>query len=115
MSRASAGIREGLSRACERFADTAEAVAHKVDAPSGVKDDLSAMKDTARDKAGQVARHLHEGADAIQDKAEEVTRRAARLKDRAWGRIPAPVTGRVTHLVRTVRQRPVPAAAMGFT
>lgn len=113
--RASAGIRKGLSHTREQLTDTVERLAHKVDAPSGVRDKLSAAKDMTQTKIGEVARHLHKGKETVQDNANEVTRQAKNLKNQAWAQVPPPVAGHINHLTRAVRQRPASAAAIVLT
>jgi gas vesicle protein len=106
---------EGLSQTREHLADTVVALAHKVDVRSGVTDKWHATKDTVQDKLGQVTRHLQEGKEAVQAKAEEVTRQAKSLPNQVPAQIAAPVAGRVNHLTQALRQRPAPVAAMVFT
>jgi len=76
-----------------------EALAHKLD--SAVKDAWSATKDTVQDKIGQVTRHLQDGKQTVQDRVQEA-------------QVPEPVAGRIDQLTQAVRQRPVPAAAIGL-
>jgi hypothetical protein len=89
-----------------------QALAHKLD--SAVKDAWSATKDTVQDKIGQVTRHLEDGKQTVQNSAQEVTRQAKSLTGRAQAQVGEPVAGRIDQLTQAVRQRPVPAAAIGL-
>jgi gas vesicle protein len=72
MSTSSVGIREGVAHTREQLADTVETLGHKVDVPAGVMDRWAdSTKDTVHAKIGQVARHLHDGKETVQDKADE--------------------------------------------
>ncbi|MBV9058587.1 MAG: hypothetical protein JOZ09_05445 [Pseudonocardiales bacterium] len=65
-------------------------------------------------KIGQVAQHLHNGKETVQDKADEVRKQATSLTNQAREQVPAPVRGRVDQVAQSVRQRPAPAAAVVF-
>jgi hypothetical protein len=114
MSTSSVGIREGLAHTREQLADTVETLGHKVDVPSGVINRWHATQETVRAKIGQVARHLQDGKETVQDKGEEVRRQAKGLTNQARAQVPAPVVGRVNQVAQSVRRRPAPAAAMVF-
>jgi gas vesicle protein len=116
MSTSSVGIRDGIAHTREQLADTAETLGHKVEVPAGVMDKWHATKDTVQAKIGQVAQHLHNGKETVQDKADEVTQQATSLINQARAQVPAPVRGRVHQVAQSVRQRPAgnTAAAVVF-
>jgi gas vesicle protein len=114
MSTSSVGIRDGIAPTREQLADTAETLGHKVEVPAGVMDKWHATKDTVQAKIGQVAQHLHNGKETVQDTADEVTQQAKSLTNQAREKVPAPVRGRVNKVAQSVRQRPAPAAAVVF-
>jgi hypothetical protein len=82
------------------------------DLSTGVKDKARDAKETAQAKIQDVKEHLHNGAEALQDKADETAQQAKDLADQAVAKLPAPVVGRVTQLMTAVRQRPVPVVAV---
>lgn len=91
---------EAISHTREQLTDTVEALVHKLDMSSGLRDKLSATKDMVQTKLGQVTRHLHKGERTVQDNAHEVTRQAR---------------SRISHLSGAMRQRPTSAAAVVLT
>ncbi len=82
MSTSSIGIREGVAHTREQLADTAETLGHQVEVPAGVMDKWHATKDTVQAKIGQVAQHLHNGKQTMQDKADEVKQQAKSVTNR---------------------------------
>ncbi|HEX5349790.1 MAG TPA: hypothetical protein VFW64_22285 [Pseudonocardiaceae bacterium] len=79
------------------------------DLPTAVKDKMRDAKETAQAKIEDIKQHLHDGTEAVQDKAGETTQQAKHLADQAAAKLPAPVVGRLAQVLAAVRQRPVPA------
>jgi hypothetical protein len=77
--------------------------------PTGMKDKVRDAKETAQAKIQDVKQHLHNGSEAVQDKAAETTQQAKDLADQAAAKLPAPVVGRLNQVMAAVRRRPVPA------
>lgn len=109
--KASAEIRRGSADTRDRLADPREALALKVDPLARVEDMVHATKETLQAKVDEVKQHLQNSSETLRDKADEATSRAKGLTDQAVAKFP-PVSGRIEQLTQTVRQRPVPAAAV---
>ena len=107
-------LHQDIERTREQLGDTVQARVHKVDVPARVKDKVHDTKETVQAKVDEVKRQLHNGTGTLQDKAEEATRRARSLTNQALAKLPPPVAGRIEQVMETVRQRPVPAAAVAL-
>lgn len=79
------------------------------DLPTAVKDKARDAKDTAQAKIQDIQQHLHNGTEAVRDKADETRQQAKHLADQAVAKLPEPVVGRLTQVMAAVRQRPIPA------
>jgi uncharacterized protein DUF3618 len=107
-------IRQDIERTRAQLGDTVEALAHKADVPARVRDKVHDTKQTMQAKTEELTQHALEGTAALQAKAGEVALRAQRLIDQAIAALPPPVAARVEPLMATVRQRPLPAAAVAI-
>jgi hypothetical protein len=109
-------IRQDIVRTREQLGDTVEALAHKVDVPARVKETVQVkteeVKQQAQATAEEVTQQVLEGAEALHTKAAEVVQHAEHLTDQALGTLPPPVAARIEPLIDTVKQRPLPAAAV---
>ena len=79
------------------------------DLPTAVKDKMRDAKETAQAKIQDITQHLHDGTEAVQDKAGETTQQARDLAEQAAAKLPVSVVGRLTQLMAVVRRRPIPA------
>jgi len=105
-------ILQDIAHTREKLADTMEALAHKVDLPTRLKGKVHDTKETMQDKVEKVRRYLHKGTETLQGKADEAAWQAKSLTNQSVAKLPPPVAGRIEQLMKTVRQRPVPAAAL---
>lgn len=102
-------LRQDIERNREQLGDAPEALAPKVNLPARIKDKV---QDTVQAKSDEVKQHVHEGTEILQAKASEVAMQAKRLTNRALPKLPPPVAARIDPLIATVRQRPLPTAAV---
>lgn len=77
-----------------------------------VKDKVRDTKETVQAKFEQIRQNLHKDAETLQDQADDATLQAKSLTNKALARVRPPVAGRIRKLSGTVRNRPVPAAAV---
>ena len=77
-----------------------------------VKDKVRDTKETAQAKFEQIRQNLHQGTETLSDQADDATRQAKSLTNKALARVRPPVAGRIRKLSETVRNRPVPTAAV---
>ena len=102
-----------LSIAAQRRKDDAEAWHHLAvvgrrlgDLPTAVKDKARDAKDTAQAKIQDIQQHLHNGTEAVRDKADETRQQAKHLADQAVAKLPEPVVGRLTQVMAAVGTTP---------
>ncbi len=77
-----------------------------------VKEKVRDTQETVQAKFEQIRQNLHKGAETLQDQADDGTLQAKNLANKALAKARLPVTGRIRQLSTTVRNRPIPAAAV---
>ncbi|MGH3720921.1 MAG: hypothetical protein ACRDRI_19145 [Pseudonocardiaceae bacterium] len=113
-AKAAGEIRQAIAHTREQLSDAVETLVHEIDLPARVIDKAHQGKETVQAKVDEVRQHLHKGTETVQDKAEEATLRAKGLTRQAWAKLSAPMTKRIDDMRETVRQRPVPIAAVAL-
>jgi hypothetical protein len=79
---------------------------------SRVKDKVLDTKETVQVTADEVKKQVYQGTEALQTKAGEVASQVKGLTDQVREKVPAQVATRVEPLMATVKQRPLPIAAV---
>lgn len=85
---------------------------NKMALPAHFQDMLDDTKQAVQAKAKQVNQHLQKAGETAQGKAGEATQQATSAANKALAKLPTAVSGRVEQLAGTVRNWPVPAAAV---
>ncbi len=77
-----------------------------------VKDKVRDTQETGQAKFEQIRQNLHKGTETLRDQADDATLQAKNLTNKALAKVRLPVAGRIRKLSGTVRNRPIPAAAV---
>lgn len=77
-----------------------------------VKDKVRDTQENVQATFEQIRQNLHKGTETLQDQADEATLQAKSLTNKARAKVRLPVTDRIRQLSGTVRNRPMPAAAV---
>lgn len=77
-----------------------------------VKDKVRDTQGTVQAKFEQIRQNLYKGTETLQDQANDATLQTKSLTNKALAKVRLPVAGRIRQLSGTVRNRPMPAAAV---
>lgn len=77
-----------------------------------LKDKARDTKETMQARFEQIRQNLHKDTERLQDQADDATLQAKNLTNKALARVRPPIAGHIRKLSGTVRNPPVPAAAV---
>jgi methyl-accepting chemotaxis protein len=106
-----AGVEQDIERTRKHLGDTVHALADKADVPARVKEKVHATTEAVHAQADEmkqkVSHQMHEGAQVLAAKAEDVADQAKTLTNQAMEQLPPPVRERVEQVATKARQQPM--------